>query len=351
MTLKKFRWQALIIAVIIGGAAWALSSSQEAESTGPFFLDGVAEAAQSIPIGASDNHSLCRFRMTSSAGVASVRGTCYSTSEPNDPPAPPPPYDDMVIPINFYGRPNNAIGSGGIDHPTNAPGLLSTLTGTVDPDTGEVDITFSTCLGVDTPDGHTPADPQGEGDENADSGLNVSLTGDATKTGGLTNANATLEFHWAGDGNGGIGVCNDLDETVNQSLPNSDLGLSHDEDIWGDPTLGEVAPDGCTTAQELGTNQVAGGLRDPFNWWDFFDPSLDGSIAGTDFFAVLGRFGSSGDPTIDPTSTPPAAPAYHPRFDRGAGISGASGWNTNPANGSVAGTDFFTILGQFGHAC
>jgi hypothetical protein len=116
--------------------------------------------------------------------------------------------------------------------------------------------------------------------------------------------------------------------------------------------------DGCSDQQESGSNPVAGGLRSAQNFWDFYDTPTgmsfirDKAVAGTDFFAVLGRFGSTGSTLTDPLSTPPAAPAYHPAFDRSAGpASPAQPFLSGPADGSIAGTDFFRILAQFGHTC
>jgi hypothetical protein len=108
--------------------------------------------------------------------------------------------------------------------------------------------------------------------------------------------------------------------------------------------------------QETAVLASAGGLRDPHNFWDFFDvpagPSLlrDGSISAADIFAVLGRFNSSGSPAIDPLTMPGPLPEYHTAFDRG-GIVGANVWNLAPADGSVAATDIFGVLGQFNHSC
>jgi glucose/arabinose dehydrogenase len=111
--------------------------------------------------------------------------------------------------------------------------------------------------------------------------------------------------------------------------------------------------DGCGDAREGGTNEVQGGDRDAKNFWDFFD-TPDGSnvrdhnVAGTDFFRVLARFGTAGNPLIDPLSAPPPS-GYHTAFDRGP----ASGdvWDLTAADGAIAGTDFFSILAQFGHGC
>jgi hypothetical protein len=114
--------------------------------------------------------------------------------------------------------------------------------------------------------------------------------------------------------------------------------------------------DGCADGEELGVNKATGGFRSPTNFWDFFDTPTGGSltrdqaVAGTDFFALLGRFGAEGDDTIDPLSTPPAAPAYHTAYDRG-GSGGPFSWSLLPADGTIAGTDFFSMLGQFGDSC
>jgi hypothetical protein len=114
--------------------------------------------------------------------------------------------------------------------------------------------------------------------------------------------------------------------------------------------------DGCTDAQETGSDEREGGLRDPHNFWDFFDVptgasmTRDGSISASDIFAVISRFNSTGDPGIDPLSTPPPAPAYHSAYDRGV-LVGNNPWNVGPPNGSIAATDIFNLLQQFNHSC
>ena len=115
--------------------------------------------------------------------------------------------------------------------------------------------------------------------------------------------------------------------------------------------------DGCSDLDEIGPNQALGGKRDPIHFWDFFDsptgPMLqrDKSVAGTDFFALLSRFGANGDPEIDPLSSPPSPPVYHTAYDRGPAVAGSDPWDLTAANGSIAGTDFFAMLAQFGHSC
>jgi hypothetical protein len=113
--------------------------------------------------------------------------------------------------------------------------------------------------------------------------------------------------------------------------------------------------DGCLDGQEIGPNATLGGMRNPKHLWDFYDVptggglTRDASVSALDLFAVLGRFNTSGDPDIDPLSLPPPT-GYHPAYDRGV-ILGPNVWNVAAANGSIAATDIFGVLGQFSHSC
>ena len=119
--------------------------------------------------------------------------------------------------------------------------------------------------------------------------------------------------------------------------------------------------DGCTDEQELQpkTNANTGGGRDLNDFWDFFDPNLDKSVAFADFLLVLQHFNTNDnnkqatinrntDPLSPEAETPPGV--YSPRYDRGGQI-GANGWNQAPPNGSIAFSDFLALLVQFGHSC
>jgi subtilisin family serine protease len=113
--------------------------------------------------------------------------------------------------------------------------------------------------------------------------------------------------------------------------------------------------DGCSNQEELGLNVALGGLRNPLDVWDFFDTPTasnvrDKIILSSDTSRVQARFGSDGDPTIDPLSPPPPAPAYHPAFDRG-GTVGPNAWNLAPANGSIRIPDITAVVNSFGHDC
>jgi hypothetical protein len=130
-----------------------------------------------------------------------------------------------------------------------------------------------------------------------------------------------------------------------------------DGDTIANDTDSDDDNDGCPDAREVSGTESSGGLRNPHVFWDFFDTpdpdtnDRDQAVAGTDFFRVLARFGSTGSTAIDPLSMPPPPPAYHTAYDRGPPAPGQQVWDLTSPNGSIAGTDFFSILAQFGHNC
>jgi hypothetical protein len=141
--------------------------------------------------------------------------------------------------------------------------------------------------------------------------------------------------------------------------PKDDLADT-DGDTVANGTDADDDSDGCDDireAQLLKSSATAGGRRDPHSFWDFFDTptgpvfTRDQAVTGTDFFGVLARFGSSGDPGVDPLSTPPAAPAYHSAYDRSPSLPGTDPWDAQAADGAITGIDFFLVLTQFGHTC
>ena len=130
----------------------------------------------------------------------------------------------------------------------------------------------------------------------------------------------------------------------------------------GSAATQDTDKDGCTDATELNDaagSQQNGGIRDPWNYWDFFDMDFDGSIGFTDFLELLQHYGSDdagGTATVNRDSHPIKTPEtglgiYHPRFDRGNSIPGANGWNENAADGSIGFNDFLSLLRQYTHAC
>jgi hypothetical protein len=123
---------------------------------------------------------------------------------------------------------------------------------------------------------------------------------------------------------------------------------------------GDGDRDGCPDVDEMQTapgSQMTGGLRDPNNFWDFFDTPAyftgvrDGAIVGSDIFRVVDFFGLTGDPGGDPLSVPPFPPAYHTAFDRTPSEQGSMPWRSGPADGAISGVDINLVVTQFGHSC
>ena len=130
----------------------------------------------------------------------------------------------------------------------------------------------------------------------------------------------------------------------------------------GNQALVDTDHDGCTDATELNDaagSQQNGGIRDPWNYWDFYDMDFDGSIGFGDFLEMLQHYGSDdagGTAVVNRNSHPIKTPetpllVYHPRFDRGNFIPGANGWNENAADGSIGFNDFLSLLRQYTHSC
>ena len=130
--------------------------------------------------------------------------------------------------------------------------------------------------------------------------------------------------------------------------------------IFQDPTL-DSDHDGCrdVTEQQPKANANTGGGRNPSHFWDVFDTetenglnagtTLAGTVTISDIFTVVGHFGDTGDPGIDPLSDASGA-GYHTRFDRGDLI-GPHNWNRAPADGAVTIEDIVAVASQFGLNC
>ena len=190
--------------------------------------------------------------------------------------------------------------------------------------------------------------------------LSIELSTQLDKAGGPAFGTITVTEDWAAPFD-----CADGTVTTGP-LTLTPLAQSHDIDIWGAGS----GPDGCSTWEELGTNRGLGGLRDPFNFWDYFDVPTGGglqrdkAVSGSDIAAINQRFGSNDATpgtfyrTSDPLSTPNAAvlPSgarqnYHPAYDRGGTIPGGNIWNILPADGSISGGDISAAVNQFGNTC
>jgi hypothetical protein len=123
-------------------------------------------------------------------------------------------------------------------------------------------------------------------------------------------------------------------DTDGDGLTDCDELLTH----LTDPVDSDTDGDGCSDGEELGPNQALGGMRDPLNFWDFFDVTGDGGIDFTDALDILGYFG---DPALPST----------PGDLRDRDVVGPGAWNLVEGNGGIDFTDVLNNLGSFGHGC
>ncbi len=106
----------------------------------------------------------------------------------------------------------------------------------------------------------------------------------------------------------------------------------------GDPER-DTDGDGCSDKSELGNTASAGGLRDPFNHWDYFNPTNDGLNRVDDILKVVGQY----------FKDYPAA-NYTRTTDRTAVI-GANPWNLNKPNGQQRVDDILAAVKSYFHDC
>jgi methionine-rich copper-binding protein CopC len=136
-----------------------------------------------------------------------------------------------------------------------------------------------------------------------------------------------------------------------------------DGDTVGNDTDVDDDNDGCDDVKEEGAVANSGGLRNPHQYWDFFDTpdaagNRDKAISVADISRVVARFGASVvPPPTEPEAlaqaftVPPAAPAYHVGFDRTPALPGHGAWEANAPNGSVTVQDISLNVSSFGHSC
>ena len=105
-----------------------------------------------------------------------------------------------------------------------------------------------------------------------------------------------------------------------------------------DPTKNDTDRDGCTDDRELSSTQNSGGLRDPWNPYDYADINHDGAVSvPVDILQVANSLGA----------VPP-----NDRRDRGALNYGPFAWNKSEPNGSIdVPNDILGVALQFGHSC
>ena len=128
------------------------------------------------------------------------------------------------------------------------------------------------------------------------------------------------------DGNGG----------TNRTTPRVDARaalLADSDDTDGD---------GCSNIEELGSNPLVGGVRNPLDPYDFFDVNGDKAVdLLNDIFAIAFAFGlDAGDA------------GYSQALDRSPILPGTNLWDLQAPDGQIdLLTDIFGAAYQFGHGC
>ena len=99
--------------------------------------------------------------------------------------------------------------------------------------------------------------------------------------------------------------------------------------------------DSCADTAELQDapgSENTGGLRNPNNPWDYFNPSGDRRIMIDDLIMVLHRFGVRA-----------GYPGYDPKYDRS--FLGPRLWDLGPPDGKIQLFDILAVMSQFGDLC
>ncbi len=119
-------------------------------------------------------------------------------------------------------------------------------------------------------------------------------------------------------------------------------GLSDGEWRWfGTDSLdADTDGDSCSDGAEVGPDAAKGGLRDPLNRWDFFDPNSDGIVdLPNDILGVILSF------------SPRGGDNYNAKYDRGPSA-GPHPWSLTAPDGVIdLPNDILGMIAQFNHSC
>jgi hypothetical protein len=134
--------------------------------------------------------------------------------------------------------------------------------------------------------------------------------------------------------------------TTTGSLTLTPLSTAYDNDWQENPPRGDGCPD-YKELQATAGSQTAGGLRDPFNPYDYFNPTHDGLNRIDDILAVVRQYFH--DDTDPPPGLPPYSQDYNPDTDRTP--VGPNVWNLGPPDGTQHVPDILAVLKQYFHDC
>ena len=184
--------------------------------------------------------------------------------------------------------------------------------------------------------------------------LSCKLDGRTTFSGALAN----IQFNCSGGsgqvdllGGAGAGVSVYVDPNIQGSLvflKSANKGGKLVADSVSITCLEDFDGDGCTNAQELGSDPTLGGLRDPKNPWDFFDVNGDRNIdVPDDLLPVILAYQQG---PLDPGG--PGA-NYTAAKDRGPAKPGAQfAWQRPGPDGRIdVPNDLLPIILQYLHTC
>jgi hypothetical protein len=174
---------------------------------------------------------------------------------------------------------------------------------------------------------------------------------------------------------GRIEVCADYDPTAFQN--EEGLRMFHYENgAWSDVTahvdtsthrlcgfvlnlspfhIAELIPDqdydldGCTNAQEVGTNPSSGGGRDPQNPWDYFNPTHDGQNRIDDILRTVEQYFEDEFLPSPPNAPNTPNPNYTQDTDRTR--IGPDPLDLGPPNGQQRVDDILNAVEQYFHDC
>jgi hypothetical protein len=98
--------------------------------------------------------------------------------------------------------------------------------------------------------------------------------------------------------------------------------------------------DGCPNKAELSDTQAAGGLRDPSNHWDYFNPTHDGLNRVDDILKVVNAYFCDNG----------SCPEYSAETDRTA-LVGSNAWDFAKPNGQQRVDDILAAVKSYFHDC
>ena len=271
-------------------------------AAGPFTVPAVSKMTGTVP--GFDTHIVCLNRSETDGSQVVTWSVCYGSDKPAAPPPPPPPPFEAQDPL--------------------------LLIGNLDEATGELTVPVFGCSEFFP----------------GTKALSMEIVVSLDKGGGPASGSITVVTDTTApfDCVDGIQFTGPLTYTP--------LALDHDED-----------QDGCTDWEELGTNELLGGRRDPFNFWDFYDTERvwsPKSVGFLDLNALLQRFNTTDNNKTapinrnsDPLTTPDPGPGvYHPLYDRGTfPIPGGDPWDEGPPDGAIGFLDMNAMLRQLNTSC